>query len=431
MGRDGDRTEEATAEDAHGERLAATRPRAKRQPVSCGSASRVLRALPVPVCAVDAAGKVVLFNDACERLTGLASGQILGKSMVDSLVPLAWRPMVAARLAEPDRLALGDSWEAPWQGADGRLHLLEWVATRLPDDEASPAALLCIGRQLGGKASDTASRIARDTAFAQLMQLRTLGDMTTALAHELSQPLSATLTYLQGSIRLLRSSGSMPTNLVEHLEEAAAQAHRAGTIVQHIRRITRRHKPARRQVDLDRLLQGVVKWVAVEARSDAVMISLNLAADLPHVTVEPIAIEQVILNLLHNSIEAMTGAPPDGTAIPPATGATVAPSRIAVTTRFSQAGAVEVVVEDNGPGIPAQLAQQLFEPFVSAKPDGIGLGLTICRAIIRDHGGDLWLDHAAGPGARFVFTLPVQPPAPALCIDPVTDPKGGGTLDDA
>lgn len=381
-------------------------PRPKRKQVSRNSALSAFNALPVPVCAVDSAGDLLLFNNACEQLTGLASTDVLGKPMVDTLVPAAWQPMVAARLSELDPRGLGIGWQAPWRGADGRLHRLEWVTTRV-QPETDEAALVCIGRSVQGDAPDDASRIARDIEFAQLMQMRALGDMTTALAHELSQPLSATVSYLQGSIRLMRLSSAFPTELIGQLENAAAQARRASAIVRHIHRFARHDKPLRRRVELSRLIHDVVTLVAVEVGSEAVAISLDLTDDLPDVTAEPIAIEHVILNLLHNSIEAMAGMRQANTAIPQSTDTTTPTHQISVQTRLSHANAIEVAVEDNGPGIPAEVAQHLFEPFVTAKPGGIGLGLAICRTIIRDHGGDLWLERGTEPGARFVFSLPV------------------------
>lgn len=381
-----------------------SRPIDARRAVADVPLSQLASTLPLLICAVDASGRLVLFNEACERLTGRTRAAVIGKPMVDTLVPAVWQPIVSARLASRDPNALRQPWEAPWHAHDGHPRYLEWVSTPLPATGTDAGSVLCVGHDLRERVPRESSQSARDIELAQLMRVRTLGDMTTALAHELSQPLSATLAYIQGSQRLLRAAGNIPPDILDHMEKAAQQARRAGDIVRHIRRFARREKPARRQVDLGSLVRDAVQLLVAETMSHSIAVSFDLPADLPQVTIEPVAIEQVILNLLHNSVEALNSqVPGDGAA-----DLVAEPQHIHIAARLARPGVIHVTVSDNGPGIPDHVAGTLFEPFVTGKPGGVGLGLAICRTIVREHGGDLWLERDAEPGATFVFSLPTR-----------------------
>jgi PAS domain S-box len=254
---------------------------------------------------------------------------------------------------------------------------------------------------------DDATGAAPGPELAQLMRVRALGDMTTALAHELSQPLSATLAYIQGTLRLLRADPAVTPDCISQLENAAEQARRAGDIVRHIRRFARSDRRARCQTDLGRLVRKAAKLLSAETEARGISLSFDLAPDLSKVSVEPVAIEQVVLTLLHNSIEALTNGPSADASASIAESAS-ATRRISISSRSTDDATVEVVVSDTGPGVPDDIAPHLFEPFVTGKPGGVGLGLAICRTILREHGGELWLDRARGSGATFIFSLPAR-----------------------
>lgn len=242
-------------------------------------------------------------------------------------------------------------------------------------------------------------------------RLIAVGEMASTLAHELNQPLGAIANYNNGCIRLLKSwSGAQDSvrqgagepdraRLLELMEKCSDQALRAGDVVRRIREFVRR-RPELRPEDAGDMLAAtlaVAEAEALEARAD---IRLELEPSLPRLVADRMMIEKVILNLARNALESMQGVPP-------------AARRLVVRAR-ERAGEVEFQFCDCGCGVPPELEERLFQPFTSTRPEGMGLGLAICRSIIEYHRGDMWFTRNPGGGSTFHFTLPaaaaVAPP---------------------
>lgn len=259
---------------------------------------------------------------------------------------------------------------------DGRMVRLH-IATDVTDRKQSED----LGRQQQEKLQMTA-------------RLITVGEMASTLAHELNQPLAAIANYTMGCVRRLRSGSWDAQELLSAMEKGSAQAERAGKIIQRVREFVRRREPDFAACNVNDIIIGVATMIELEAEKNAIRIRLDLAPALPPARADKIMIEQLILNLVKNAIEAMRE---------------IAPGKREVTIRSATnaTGIVEIEVIDNGRGIPHELDDNLFQPFFTTKPEGMGMGLHICRSVIEIHDGRLWASRNPAGGSTFHFTLPV------------------------
>jgi C4-dicarboxylate-specific signal transduction histidine kinase len=225
-------------------------------------------------------------------------------------------------------------------------------------------------------------------------RLTTMGEMASSLAHELNQPLTAISNYSMGAVAMVNAGQTDPQKLLPALEKAAAQAQRAGKIISRIRDFVKRSEPRRQAVAIKTIVDNAVSLAEIDARKRGIDIEINLPREMPTVLADPILIEQVLLNLIKNGLEAM-----DNT--------TEHVLRVDVSRHHNT---TQVCVIDAGHGVSDP--DRLFEPFFSTKSEGLGMGLNICRTIIESHHGQLWAtnntEHANG-GTTFWFTLPCAP----------------------
>jgi PAS domain S-box-containing protein len=222
-------------------------------------------------------------------------------------------------------------------------------------------------------------------------RLMTMGEMASSLAHELNQPLTAISNYSLGTVSRLRDGNVSPAELLPALEKTAGQAQRAGNIIRRIREFVKRAEPRRRPTEAARIVEDAIGFAEIEAAKKAIAIETHVAAGLPPLDVDPILVEQLLLNLLKNAIDAMDKA-------------TV--RRIDLVVRRVDDMA-EFSVIDHGSGIPPELRTHLFQPFFSTKSEGMGMGLNICRSIVEFHQGRLLLEENPNGGTIFRFTLPL------------------------
>ena len=232
--------------------------------------------------------------------------------------------------------------------------------------------------------------------LAHVARLGTMGEMAAGIAHELNQPLAAIANYTQACQRLLAAGDMDPEELGQVLGRVTAQARRAGDVIQRLRAFVRRHTPDRRNRNANELIQEILPLVEMDCRSHEVDLQLRLQEDLPRVQVDGIQLQQVLLNLTRNAVEAMNACEPET-------------RRLEIRTRVTSGDEVEIEVTDAGPGVPPTLLEQLFEPFFTTKPEGMGLGLSLSRSIIEAHGGTLRYDSAPEKGSIFRIGLPTAP----------------------
>jgi signal transduction histidine kinase len=234
--------------------------------------------------------------------------------------------------------------------------------------------------------------------LAHLVRVHTAGEMSAALAHEITQPLGAIENY---ALAARRRVGETPTDLArvaDLLDKLIGQATRAGDVVTRMRGMVQRHELEPREIDMERAVRDCVGMVKLDCESRDILIELEPAGPLPAVVADEIHLQQVILNLVRNAMEAVE--------LPRASARS-----IAIRVELDDSGAVSVRVADRGPGIAEGDLERVFESFYSTKPRGLGIGLAICRKLIEAHGGALWASHNPGGGAVFQFTLPVLAPA--------------------
>ncbi|NGX17581.1 PAS domain S-box protein [Wenzhouxiangella sp. XN24] len=232
--------------------------------------------------------------------------------------------------------------------------------------------------------------------LAHVARLGTLGEMAAGIAHELNQPLAAIANYTQACQRLLAAGQMEADELGEVLGRVTGQARRAGDVIHRLRAFVRRHTPDRRHRDANELIVEILPLVEMDCRSHEVDLKLQFQSDLPRVQVDGIQLQQVLLNLTRNAVEAMNACEPES-------------RRLVIRTEALSEDEVELAVEDAGPGVPDSLLEQLFEPFFTTKPEGMGLGLSLSRSIIEAHGGILRYDSGAELGSVFRIRLPTAP----------------------
>jgi PAS domain S-box-containing protein len=232
---------------------------------------------------------------------------------------------------------------------------------------------------------------------AHIARVHTLGEMATGLAHELNQPLAAATNYIEGSLHRLREEDIDPT-VCDGLQRAMDQTRRAGDIVKYIRAMTSKREPDEQPLSLPQILDEAMTLAKEQARQHDAFFDVSLPDDLPHVRGDRIQIEQVILNLMHNAIEAIAGLD-----------ARQSPDRrcIALSAEPVNGQQVQITVRDYGPGMSQQQLNYIFHPFFTTKRTGMGMGLNICQSIVEAHGGRLWTEPAEPCGMRFHLTLPV------------------------
>ena len=287
--------------------------------------------------------------------------------------------------AEPPRF--DDAYET--QSA-GRRFVLR--ASPLPWTDGREATLCVLSdvteerraRELLAKHRDAAHRTAR---------LIALGEFASAVAHELNQPLAAIATYNHSCMRMLQSGNPDSGELQQAMHICRDQAKRAGTIIQRLRELLRPPGPAFAEQDLNDPVGAVLRLAEPEAHDAGIRFERQLALGRPVVRADRLLIEQVALNLVRNAVEAVQTLPEER-------------RRITVATLIEHDGSGTFSVSDQGDGVPEEARERLFDPFVTTKPGGLGLGLSICRSVVEAHGGAIRHQGNGGRGAVFAFTLP-------------------------
>lgn len=314
-----------------------------------------------------------------------------------------WAAGVAERLRELLKtggpFAGHGAGSARWHAVDGfeehhagRWHLVRARPLRWIDGRT--VALLTATDVTESKRAEQRARQQHQRLEATA-KLVAVGEMASMLAHQINQPLSAVVNYSRTCLRRLRSGVTDPTQLVPILEQVSGEAARAATIIQRVREFVRRREPRRSPIEVNPMVQETLALVRSEAEKQGVDLAFEPAAGLPRVDADRVLVEQVLMNLLENGIEAMRDA----------AGGT---RELRVTTALHDARLVRISVSDRGCGIPADLIEDLFRPFFTTKQEGMGLGLSVCRSIVEFHGGMLWATANPDSGSAFHFTLPTE-----------------------
>ncbi|BAU49012.1 histidine kinase [Sulfurifustis variabilis] len=346
------------------------------------------------VLITDPKGRIEYVNPAFSRITGYTIEEVLGRTpriMKSGTLDAGFY----ARLWKT--ILNGETFRAEFlnRRRDGSLYWEAKAITPLKDPGGRITHFVATGRDITEQKRSEEEAQLRQEQLAHTARVNLIGEMASGLAHEIAQPLTAIINYAQGTVRRLRQGEQDREPLQHALEQIVAQAQRGAEVVQHLRRFVSRRAPQRAMNDINAIVSQAAALAEPEARKKGIVLSLELAANLPGVCVDGIQIEQVILNLLRNGAEALASA--DG-----------GRRELVVRTAVGDGGEVEVSVSDTGPGLPPRLAAKLFEPFFTTKPDGVGLGLAVSRTIIETHGGRLWVTPNLDRGVTFRFTIPLE-----------------------
>ena len=276
---------------------------------------------------------------------------------------------------------------------DGHIIQMECVATGVPDESGCFTSFLIIQRDVTDKNRAQEEKQHQQEEMAHVMRLSSMGEMASGMAHELNQPLTALVSYCGTALKLAREMPSPPEGYIDILERASRQAHRAGEVIRHLREFVSKGGNDKTKVVLDDLIRGVIDFIRWDLRDRDIQVTFLPASRTCKIFINKIQIEQVLINLIRNSIEAIRGAD-------------ISDGQVDIATRLTADGSIEISVADNGPGIEPSMSGLLFEPYQTSKETGMGMGLSISRSIIEAHNGKLWTDEQRQKGALFCMHLP-------------------------
>lgn len=344
----------------------------------------VVSTAPDAIFAVAEDGIIMAANHAAEQMFGAGTRQLVGSS-AQSLLP-GIQPLASAATAGGELTA---------HRLDGSSFIAELAVGVARTDGRS--IYVAIARDISARKEAERRLKEHEAELAHAARLTATGEMAAALAHEINQPLTALISFARACQALLESpagDASSRDKAVALIEQTVQQAIRAGEIIRRTREFLRRGDTRPAKTEPTEICAAVLDLVRSEAIQGRVRITTEFARDLPAIFADPIQIEQVLLNLVRNSMEALKSVDANARAIV-----------IAAARSSDDPEMVELAVRDTGPGFPAEIAARLFSPFSTTKDSGMGLGLAISRTIIEAHGGRIWVN-GASRGADVRFTLP-------------------------
>lgn len=351
----------------------------------------ILDTVPDALIVIDAQGRIETFSSAAERQFGYTSSEVIGRS-VSMLMPQPYRGAhdgyLRRYLETGEKRIIGVGRVVVGERRDGSTFPMELAVGEVQG--AGRKAFTGFIRDLTER-QETRKRLQElQSELVHIGRLTAMGEMASALAHELNQPLSAVANYLRGATRLASAAEPDAARLRDALERATTQTLRAGDIIRRLREFVRGGESERHAESISALTEESMALALVGAQ-----VKVRVVHEEPvQVLVDKVQIQQVLLNLIRNAVEAMSSVPR---------------CELDIHTGRSGDGFVTVRVSDTGPGISDGLAARIFEPFMTTKKTGMGVGLSICRTIIEAHGGRIWVEPSPNGGASFVFTVPEAP----------------------
>jgi two-component system sensor kinase FixL len=353
----------------------------------------ILQTVPDAMLIIDERGRVESLSATAERLFGYTKSEVVGQN-VDMLMASPHHEQHDAYLkrylATRERRIIGIGRVVIGRRKDGTTFPMHLTVGEL--QSADRHYFTGFIRDLTDQQL-TESRLKElQSEVTHMSRFMALGEMASTLAHEINQPLTAIANYLKGCRRLLeRMAGEQALVLRDAVGKAADQALRAGDIIRRLREFVARGESERRIESLPKLIEDASTLAMIGAKEQAVAVSFRLDPEADLVLADRIQIQQVLVNLIRNAIEVMSEGGQR--------------RQLDIVTVADGGDLVEVSVSDTGAGIAPEIAVQLFQPFVTTKSKGMGLGLSICRTIIEAHGGKIWVDTRPGGGTIFRFTL--------------------------
>ena len=348
------------------------------------------------ICVLDPDGNMLEANRTLLEFIGCEGDDVVGRSLCQALamgsVLNDMEPMYKAIV----RAVLGKlaHLELELKRNDGTDSTVDFSLIPVKNDEGQVTLIIAEVRDISERKRNEEEVKQHLRESAHFLRLNTMGEMASGMAHELNQPLTAIGSYCESATSMIAALPTASGELKDILIRATEQAHRAGGIIKHMRGFVGKEDDSKEPVDIDVLMFRIVKFVSWDIKNSAINIDTITGGDGHKVLANKIQIEQVLLNLMMNSMEAFEAAAVDK-------------ANLVLQSRITQDGSIELTVTDNGPGMDPSILDMAFDPFQTSKKKGMGLGLSISRSIIEAHGGRLWIDENYRNGARFGFELPV------------------------
>jgi two-component system, LuxR family, sensor kinase FixL len=339
-------------------------------------------------------GIVTSWNRGAELIFGYTAEEMIDEPIFKLADPANPDEMgiILARLRAGERV---DHYETTRRHKDGRIIDISLTVSPIRDASGELVGASKIVRDLTERRAAESRLRQLEAELAHISRLTEMGQMASAIAHEVNQPLTAATTYLAVIQMLLQgTTGNVSTDRLPGLvQNVSTQITRAVEIMGRLRGFGKKDTPERRSENLVRVIEEAVQFAMIGTRDSGVKVDLRFTPELPSIRLDRLQIQQVIINLVRNALQAMQWS-----------------ARRELTIVADQVGKTRVAVQvlDTGPGIAPEIADRLFRPFVTTKAEGIGIGLSICRTIIESHGGELVAEANPDGGTIFKFTLPAQ-----------------------
>jgi two-component system CheB/CheR fusion protein len=348
---------------------------------------------PNSILITDTAGTIEYVNPYFTKVTGYTGEEAIGK-----------RPTLLKSNQHPQALyqelwqtiSAGQVWRGELRNRkkDGTLYDDDVVISPIKNDRGIISRFLSIQTDITErKRIEDKARQQRE-ALSHMARVSTMGEMATGLAHELNQPLTALVTYTEGIAHQVQSGKTLDAASLAALGKTAALAKRAAGILRGIREFLTKHESVRQRIDINEVVRRAVELTTAEARKEGTSVTLDLQSDLPTLQGNFIQLQQVVVNLICNAIEAMEEVARHE-------------RTLMVRTFMNDHREIEVVVQDTGPGLRADMAAHMFDAFVTTKSKGMGMGLAICRTVVEAHGGRIFVSSPPGRGAAIRMTVPI------------------------
>jgi PAS domain S-box-containing protein len=359
----------------------------------------ILNSVADGIYGVDKEGNSTFVNRAMENITGWDADEVIGKNQHTILhhtkadgshFPADECPVYATSRDSVSRFVDDDIF---WR-KDGTSFPVEYASSPLRDDRGDVIGSVVVFRDISERKQAAESEHQHQIELAHMARLNTMGEMASGIAHEINQPLTAIATNAHACMRLIDSGGDNQERISDIVEKISVQAERAGQVIRQLRQFVRKETPEMVPININTIIEEIVVLIKPEARKANVTIDLDLMQGLDDVAVQHIQIQQVILNLANNAIEAMSEH-------------TSSERLLTIKTAKAGKNAITVTVADTGPGISEEVKDHFFDPFITTKEKGMGLGLSISQGIIDLHMGNLYLESSPKGGAVFRFTLPI------------------------
>jgi len=339
------------------------------------------------ILAKDLNGVILSWNRAAERLFGYTASEVLGLPVTVIFPPdrVEEEAVILGRIRSGERVA---HYETARRRMDGRIIDVSVTISPIRDASGNIAGASTIFRDLTGRNIRDQRILELQTELAHVQRLNELGQVVSTLVHEINQPLTAISNYVNACRRLVTTGDQDRMRAV--LERIADQTNRTREIVKRIRDFVKKRDVQMRAEDLSQVIEEAIGLTRASVRDRGLTLAVDTDPPGVQVEIDKVQVQQVLFNLLRNAIEAMQDQPK---------------RELMVATSVVQSGMVEISVADTGPGLVAEVRTKLFQPFVTTKANGMGVGLSVCRAIVESHRGRMWADDNPGGGTVFRFTV--------------------------